>query len=153
MTFAPALLLGAVIAVGVFHTLAPDHWLPIAVVALIAFGLWVVAAAWRDARSGERPSAERRRRGSATLLVVLGSSPMVEGLPVFFAAARFGAGLLATMAACFAFSTIATYVAVCVASHAALRRLSLGPLERYGEAISGAVIAVVGVAFIVWSSA
>lgn len=207
MTFAPALLIGAVIAVGFLHTLVPDHWLPIAViarqrrwtrartagaaavagmghivstlaiavavwlggvalglrlgnavsilagVALVVFGAWIAVAAWREARTGVVQSAQRGRRTSATLLIILGSSPMVEGIPAFFAAARFGAGLLAAMAACFAVSTIATYVALCVASHAALGALSLGPLERYGEVISGAVVAVVGVVFLVWSSA
>ncbi|HEY6326181.1 MAG TPA: hypothetical protein VIW73_06695 [Candidatus Cybelea sp.] len=206
MTFAPGLLIGAVIAVGVLHTLVPDHWLPIAAVArqfgwtpartagaaaiaglghtistlaigvavwlggvalamrfgnavsilagiaLVGFGLWIAAASWREVRAGMRPSAERRWRAGTTLLIVLGSSPMLEGIPAFFAAARFGAALLGAMAVCFAISTIATYVVLCVASHAALQNVSFGPLERYGEVISGAVIAVVGVVFLVWSS-
>lgn len=205
MTFGPALLLGAVIAVGVLHTLVPDHWLPIAViarqfkwtaartagaaavaglghtvstlilgvvvwlggvalsvrfgnvvsilagVALVAFGLWIAIASLREMRDKPHAHPAAGRRTSAALLIILGSSPMVEGIPAFFAAARFGAGLVATMAVCFAISTIATYVVLCVSSRAALARLSLGPFERYGEVISGAVIAVVGVVFLVWS--
>lgn len=84
------------------------------------------------------------------LLLILGSSPMVEGIPVFFAAARYGAALLAVMAAVFAAATIATYVALCVLSAQGLQRASLGPLERYGEALSGALIAAVGVVFWAW---
>jgi hypothetical protein len=207
VTFGPALLLGAVIAVGVLHTLVPDHWLPIAVIArqfgwtraqtagaaavagightvstlaigmvvwlggvalavrfgsavsvlagaaLVAFGVWIAIASLREMREGPTGTPERRRKASATLLIILGSSPMIEGIPAFFAAARFGAGLLAAMAVCFAVSTTATYVALCVSSHAALQNLSFGAFERYGEVISGALVAVVGVVFLVWSSA
>lgn len=207
MTFGPALLLGAVIAVGVLHTLVPDHWLPIAVVArqfnwtrartaraaaiaglghtlstlaigvivwlagvalavrlgnvvsllagaaLIAFGMWIAIGALREMRAEARVHSAAARSHGTALLLILGSSPMVEGIPAFFAAARFGVGLLVAMAVCFAISTIATYVTLCVASHAALEKLSFGAFERYGEVISGAVIAVVGIVFLVWSPA
>ena len=81
------------------------------------------------------------------LLLILGSSPMVEGIPAFFAAGRYGATLIAAMAAVFAASTIATYVLLCTSSTLGLQRLRLGPLERCGEVVSGAVIAAVGVLF------
>jgi ABC-type nickel/cobalt efflux system permease component RcnA len=84
------------------------------------------------------------------LLLILGSSPMVEGIPAFFAAAKYGAALLAFMAAVFAAATIATYVALCVLSAQGLQRASFGPLERYGEVLSGALIAAVGVVFWAW---
>jgi hypothetical protein len=205
VTLGPAVLIGAVIAVGVLHTLVPDHWLPIALIArqrgwsrartagaaavaglghtvstlaigvvvwlggvalavrfgnvvsllagaaLIAFGLWIAIASLREMRAEPHAHAASAHASSAALLIILGSSPMLEGIPAFFAAARFGAGLLAAMAACFAVSTIATYVVLCISSHAVLASLSLGPLERYGEVISGTVIAVVGVVFLVWS--
>jgi hypothetical protein len=51
------------------------------------------------------------------------------------------------MAIVFAASTIITYVVLCVYSAAGLQRVSLGPVERYGEVISGAFIALVGVVF------
>ncbi|MFY9719686.1 MAG: hypothetical protein WAK16_08570 [Candidatus Cybelea sp.] len=209
MTFGPELLLiGAVTAVGVLHTLVPDHWAPIAIMArsagwtslrtaraasiaglghtlstlaiavavwfagaalavrfghlvsilssaaLIGFGLWIAIASLRDLRAGfaGRSADPRRERPNArvALLIILGSSPMVEGIPAFFAAARFGLGLLAIMAICFAVSTIATYVILCVASGAALQNLSFGPVERYGEVLSGGVIAAIGVVFLIW---
>jgi hypothetical protein len=84
------------------------------------------------------------------LLLILGSSPMVEGIPAFFAASRFGIGLIVLMAIVFAASTIITYVTLCVYSTAGLQRVSLGPLERYGEVISGGFIALVGVVFWLW---
>jgi len=75
---------------------------------------------------------------------------MVEGIPAFFAAAKYGAELIVLMAALFALSTIATYVALCVHATAGLRRLRLGAFERYGEVLSGAVIALVGLIFGLW---
>ena len=84
------------------------------------------------------------------LLLILGSSPMVEGIPAFFAAGSYGIALTAVMAAVFALATIATYVLLCLGSSAGARRLRLGVFERYGEVLSGAVIAFVGAAFWVW---
>jgi hypothetical protein len=85
--------------------------------------------------------------GRTALLLVLGSSPMVEGIPAFFAASRYGIGQLAAMATVFAVSTVATYTALCVGALAGVSRLQLGTFERYGEVLSGAFIALVGVAF------
>lgn len=121
---------------------------------LIGFGLWIAIASIREI--GSRVACDRgpdRLAGPnarITLLLILGSSPMIEGIPVFFAAARFGAGLLAIMAVCFALATIVTYVVLCIASRAALQNLSFGPLERYGEVLSGVTIAIVGIVFLVW---
>jgi hypothetical protein len=84
------------------------------------------------------------------LLVILGSSPMVEGIPAFFAAAKYGVWLIVAMSIVFAVSTIATYVVLCVYSAAGLQRVRLGAVERYGEVLSGAFIAFVGVAFWMW---
>jgi hypothetical protein len=257
------LLVGAVLAVGVLHTVVPDHWVPIALLArqngwsrretarnafvagtghvistliiagivwgagaafaarfgslvdtvtslaLIGFGLWIAVSAWRETRAaagqpdhghghahghhhhhhheapalfrhahphrhgdgvvhvhrhdhapatahaiaaGEPPLHDHAHAatGRAALLLILGSSPMVEGIPAFFAAGRYGAGLIAVMAATFAAATIATYVGLCVLSSTGLSRLSLGPLERFGEVLSGALIAALGLVFWVW---
>jgi len=76
---------------------------------------------------------------------------MIEGLPAFFAASRYGAGTLAIMAAVFASATILTYVLVTLAATAGLQRLSFGPIERYGEFLSGAIVAAIGViALFLW---
>ena len=76
---------------------------------------------------------------------------MVEGIPAFFAAGKYGAGLIAIMTVVFTLSTIATYVLMCVSSTAGLRRARFGAFERYGEVLSGAFIALVGLAFWIWS--
>jgi hypothetical protein len=84
------------------------------------------------------------------LLLILGSSPMVEGIPAFFAASRYGAGLLGVMAVVFALSTVLTYVALCTASARGMDRLPLGRFEEFGEVISGSLIALLGAAFLLW---
>jgi hypothetical protein len=91
-----------------------------------------------------------RSKSRTALLLILGSSPMVEGIPAFFAASQYGAGLVVLMALVFGATTIATYVLLCVLSMAGLQRVRLGAIERYGEMLSGAVIALVGLAFWMW---
>ena len=49
------------------------------------------------------------------------------------------------MALVFAAATVVTYVAVSCFAIAGLQRTSLGPLEKYGEVLSGAFVALVGV--------
>ena len=97
----------------------------------------------------EAPLHQHRHKtsGRTALLLILGSSPMVEGIPAFFAASKYGLGLIVVMSVVFAISTIATYVLLCVFSTAGLQRVRLGAFERYGEVLSGAFIALVGVAF------
>ncbi|HLJ61510.1 MAG TPA: hypothetical protein VKZ50_17440 [bacterium] len=93
---------------------------------------------------------DHRAAPRRALLLILGSSPMVEGIPAFFAASRFGLGLIAAMAVVFTLATVVTYVALCVSSSAAAERVHLGPVEQYGEALSGAFIAAVGLVFLAW---
>jgi ABC-type nickel/cobalt efflux system permease component RcnA len=141
----------------------------VSAIALIGFGLWIAYGAWREARERdeghghghghshyEHGHAHRHgdglehvhwhahhdsdwhavpdgsvaihehdhaATGRTALLLILGSSPMVV----------------------FAVATIATYVATCVAGMRGLRFASLGPLERYGEELSGLFVAAVGV--------
>jgi len=88
-----------------------------------------------------------RTPARTALLLILGSSPMVEGIPAFFAASRYGVGLIIVMATVFGVSTIAAYVLLCVYSTEGLQRVSFGAVERYGEVLSGAFIAFVGLVF------
>jgi nickel/cobalt transporter (NicO) family protein len=103
----------------------------------------------QEGRGHEHPHPEKTKNRTA-LLLILGSSPMVEGIPAFFAAGKYGVGLIILMSVVFAATTIATYVLLCVYSVAGLQRVSLGPLERYGEVLSGGFIALVGLVFWIW---
>lgn len=250
MTFThqAVLLILAAVGVGVLHTMVPDHWAPIALlarqhgwtraqtartaaiagightlstlvialavwgagmvlavrfgnwvevisgVALVAFGLWIAVSSLREIRAGAHehghahfghahvhrhadgiehrhwhdhheddwhmvagnlalaPLHEHSHKSSprVALLLILGSSPMVEGIPAFFAASRYGAGLLAIMSVLFAASTIGTYVVLCVSSAGGMQRVNLGRFEEYGEVISGGFIALIGALFLLW---
>jgi len=204
---APELVLvSTVAAVGVLHTIVPDHWVPITLiarakhwsrletakaaliagtghtvstliiglivwiaglafaarfgnlvsivssVALVAFGCWIAIGSWLELRYGHHHDHDHQQGQSqrATLLLILGSSPMVEGIPAFFAAAKYGPALIALMSCVFAAATIATYVVLCTYSSAGLQKLRLGNLEEYGEVLSGGFIALVGLVFLVW---
>lgn len=116
---------------------------------------------WHAHREEESHAAERgvavmhahahSQAGRMALLLILGSSPMIEGIPAFFAASTKGAPLLGIMAAVFALSTITTYVTTCVLGIAGFQRISLGPLERYGEVLSGLFVAAVGLISLLWT--
>jgi hypothetical protein len=54
------------------------------------------------------------------------------------------------MAVVFAASTIATYVILSVYSAKGLQQIRFGSFERYGEIVSGLVIAAVGIVFWIW---
>ena len=193
-----AVLVGTVAVVGVLHTLVPDHWAPIVVIArqrrwsvqrtalagaiaglghvtstlalgvvfwvagsaaaaqygravsissalaLVGFGLWTAYGGWKEAR--RQPGGDPQAlAGRTSLLLILGSSPMVEGIPLFLAASTYGVPTLGAMAVVFAAATVTTYVVTCVAGIAGLRRFSLGRLERYGEFLSGVFVVLIGV--------
>ncbi len=232
MSLTPQLILvGAVAAVGVLHTIVPDHWVPITLIArqrgwskaetfnaafkagtghvlstlvialvvwvagvavaarfghlvdlasslaLVGFGGWIAVSSWLETRqpdehghpqgpfhshehdeehprghhSHPEPHSHTSKTSNRTaLILILGSSPMVEGIPAFFAAGKYGVGLILVMSVVFALSTIVTYVVLCVYSTQGLRQVKLGPLELYGEVISGAFIALVGLVFWIW---
>jgi len=217
MNAAEWLLVGSVATVGVLHTMVPDHWLPITVMArqrnwsrgktaraalgagvghvvstlvialifwaagaavatrfgqwveiltsaaLVGFGIWVAGGAILEMKThhGHHHSHDHHhdeahhhvhaKTGSRmALLLILGSSPMIEGIPPFFAAGRYGIGLLIVMALVFAAATIMTYVALSVYSAAGAQQLRFGRFEQYGEIASGLIIAAVGVVFWVW---
>lgn len=92
----------------------------------------------------------KKTSSRTALLLILGSSPMVEGIPAFFAAGKYGPWLIAVMSLVFALATIITYVVLCVYSTAGLQRVSFGSFERYGEVLSGTFIAVIGAVFWIW---
>jgi nickel/cobalt transporter (NicO) family protein len=102
------------------------------------------------AEHGHNHSHTDKSKNRTALLLILGSSPMIEGIPAFFAASKYGVGLLILMSLVFGATTIATYVLLCVYSVAGLQRVSLGPLERYGEVLSGGFIALIGLVFWIW---
>jgi ABC-type nickel/cobalt efflux system permease component RcnA len=116
-------------------------------VALVGFGLWVAIGAWREMH---KQSHDTKTGSHIALLLILGSSPMIEGIPAFFAAGQYGLWLLIIMALVFAAATISVYIVFSVYSAKGLKQVRFGRFERYGEIVSGAVIALVGAVFWFW---
>ena len=199
------LLVITVAVVGVLHTIVPDHWAPIAVIArqrgwsrretarvaagaglghalstiaigvlaffagalaaqrfghainlasglaLILFGLWTTIAAIREltVTVDAVPSSSVLPARTA-LMLVLGSSPSIETVPTFLAAAPLGIAALVALSLVFSITTIGTYVVTCVLSVAGLEQFRYAPIERYGEVISGVLVSIIGVVFLIW---
>lgn len=199
------LLVITVGVVGILHTIVPDHWAPIAViarqrgwtrretarvaagaglghalstiaigilaffagaiaaqrlghainlaagVALIAFGLWSTIAAIRELTVTVDPIPSQSALPARTaLMLILGSSPSIETVPTFLAAAPFGIGAFIALSLVFSITTIGTYVVTCVLSVAGLEQFRYAPVERYGEVISGLLVSFIGVVFLIW---
>ena len=199
------LLLLTVGVVGVLHTIVPDHWAPIAVIArqrgwsrretarvaagagfghavstiaigslaffagsiaaqrlghainlaagcaLIAFGVWSTIAAIREITvSVDRLPSPSALPARTALMLILGSSPSIEVVPTFLAAAPLGVLAFIALAFVFSITTIGTYVVTCVLSVAGLEQFRYAPLERYGEVTSGVLVTMIGILFVIW---
>jgi len=82
---------------------------------------------------------------SNDMLLIVGSSPMVEVIPALLGASTKRPALLAIGPGVFAVATIATEAATCMVGLRSLQRACFGPLERYAEILSGLFVAAVGV--------
>lgn len=88
---------------------------------------------------------DHRGRGSDYALgAILGARPCAEAVPIFLAVST--QGVFSSMAAIgsWVVVTVASMVGIVWLSAAGVEALRLGWLERYGEVISGAIIAVIG---------
>jgi putative Mn2+ efflux pump MntP len=199
------LLVATAAAVGVLHTIVPDHWAPIAVIArqrgwsrretarvaagagtghalstiviglfaffagaiaaerlgheinvaagiaLVGFGIWSTVSALRELAVTVDPLPSPSVLPARTaLMLILGSSPSIEVVPTFLAAAPFGIVGFLALSLAFSVTTIGTYVVTCVLSVAGLEQFRYAPLERYGEVVSGILVALIGFAFLIW---
>ena len=77
---------------------------------------------------------------------------MIEGIPAFFAAGKYGIGVISAMAVVFAArnNRHPTSRFVSTRRQAFFSASVSRPFERYGEVMSGVFIALVGVAFWIW---
>ncbi len=109
----PLLLVGSVAVVGVLHTIVPDHWVPITLIA-------------RQRGWSRRETLEAAvKAGTGHVL-----STLAIALVVWFAGVAMA-------------SRLGHYVDLASS-------IALIAFERYGEALSGAFIALVGVVFWIW---
>jgi len=164
-------LLGGV-AVGQIESLESGRgdWAAWCMVALgLAYGAWGMRAALRRS-SGMQPHAHGghvhiHRRGSLhhrhleeksgegltfwMLLIVFILGPCEPLLPLFVLPASRGRWdlALATLAV-FAVATVLTMLAATAVGLAGMRRLPLGPIEKWGHTVAGATVAASGLAVI-----
>ena len=84
-----------------------------------------------------------------TLVAIIGISPCVLLQPILFAAAAEGTGAVVAAACGFALCTVATMVVVTWAASRGMRHLDFAFFTRYGDLLSGLVIAALGLVVIV----
>ncbi len=82
--------------------------------------------------------------GAWTLAGIVGFNPCVLVIPYIYLASSMGAAALVLVAAAFAVSTVACMVGVAIIGLKGTARLESPFLMRYGEVVSGALIAVTG---------
>ena len=141
----------------------------IASVLLIAFGLAYALVALRRAFSRRladvhdhggiahhhprgRAASHQHAHGAGgaltawTLFLLFCADPCVAVIPILFAAAPLGVARTTLVVAAYELATIATMVGLVLAAGAAVAHVRGHWMDRYGDAVAGALIAVVGIA-------
>lgn len=127
------------------HHEAVEHWTG---VALMVFGLGYGIWTWRRHSHchGHEHHGPKPRAGMPPFffLFILGLSPCVAALPLFVAAVPFGTSAVLVTLAAFTLGVLAALVLATVMVRGGLMKLDHPILEHYGESITGAGIALVG---------
>lgn len=79
-----------------------------------------------------------------TLAAVVGLNPCVLAIPLMMATVADGIGSLLAVGASFAVTSIVVLVSASLLGYQGMQRLNLDFLNRYGEVVSGALIAALG---------
>jgi nickel/cobalt exporter len=90
-----------------------------------------------------------RNASAGALVAIIGVSPCVLLQPILFASAAEGWGVAAAAAGGFGLCTITTMLVVALLARRGLERLDLGFFTRFGDLLSGLVIAAIGV-IVLW---
>ncbi len=92
------------------------------------------------------PATERRALTGYALAFIVGFNPCILVVPIVYGAARLGRLTLLAVALAFAVTTVITMVGATLIGHHGTSRLTSPFLTRYGEALSGGLIALTGLA-------
>jgi nickel/cobalt transporter (NicO) family protein len=95
--------------------------------------------AWADAAAGRRVTAW-------TLFLLFSADPCVAVIPLMFAAAPLGWSSTLTVIVAYEAATIATMVLLVLPARAAAATIRGAWADRYGDALAGGVVALVGLA-------
>jgi len=90
-----------------------------------------------------------RAASAGALVAIIGISPCVLLQPILFASAAEGRGIALAAAAGFAACTIGTMLVVAMLARRGLDRLDFGFFTRWGDLLSGLIIAAIGVVVLV----
>jgi len=85
-----------------------------------------------------------RDLGAVTLAVIVGLNPCVLAIPLMVGTIADGGWSIFWVGTSFAVTSIAVLVAATIVGYRGVHRLRLGFLDRYGEVLSGLLIAAVG---------
>ena len=82
--------------------------------------------------------------GAISLAVVVGLNPCVLAIPLVLSTVQQGWGALAAVSLTFAGTSVMVLVGASLLGYQGMKRFQLGFLDRYGEVISGLLIAALG---------
>lgn len=94
-------------------------------------------------REGE-PHVRRGDLTGFTLALIVGFNPCILIIPIIFGAAQIGGFTLAAVTVSFGVTTVVTMVGATLLGLRGTARLTSSFLTRYGEALSGGLIALTG---------
>jgi len=148
-------LLGAAFGIGLFEAFGAALE-GIAPYVLIGFGLayatWgagrIVRARWhrRMHEAGEpHHHLEHQAASTRALFLLFCADPCVAVIPLMFGALSTGWAAALAVVAAYEVATIATMIALVLPARAATSAVRGGWVDRFGDVVAGAVIAVVGV--------
>lgn len=128
----------------------------------VVYGLWGLhrrlGEGWHDHGEGrphwhhhhhahrhDHTGARERRMTAWTLFVLFSADPCVAVIPLMFAAAPLGWRQTLAVVAAYELATIGTMIALVLPARAAAAAVGGAWADRYGDALAGAAIAMVGV--------
>ena len=103
-------------------------------------------------RSGDKPghTSRAKRLTGFTLALIVGFNPCILVIPIVYGAVQVSEMTLAAVVLAFGLTTVLTMVGSTLLGLRGASRLTSTFLTRYGEALSGALIALTGVAVVLF---
>jgi len=111
---------------------------------LIAFGFVYLVWGLRRSFAGHTHRHWHSSLTTWSLFALFCADPCVAVMPLVFAAAVEGPAAVAAVIVVYETATILTMIVFVLTAHAGVRRLELPWIDRFGDAVAGAVIVCVG---------
>jgi hypothetical protein len=111
---------------------------------LMAFGFMYLIWGLRRSFHGHSHHHLHSSLTAWSLFVLFCADPCVAVVPLVFAAAIEGIAAVTAVIIVYETATIATMVVLVLSAHAGARRLEMPWIDRYGDAVAGAVIVIIG---------